>query len=325
VNVSANSIDPRNASPNEPTAHSVSGSSATPIGFVCRGLVTRFGPVRALDGFDLEVEPGECVGIVGRNGAGKSTLLRAMLGIGHVDAGTVRFTPLLGRMELLARTGYVPDALSIYDWMTVGDALDFTARCQPRFDEAWCGELLALLALDRSKPVRSLSRGMQARLAFVLGLAHRPDLVLLDEPLLGVDAVTHDSVLEVLARMRSRDGATIVLATHQLGDLARLVDRVVFVERGRVGLSIATDDLLERTKRLVVLGVPPAATPAFPAEAGVIVSRAAPEGLVVTFDGARDAAERAIRAIAPDARIHHVDLSIHEACADRLRALEVKP
>lgn len=325
MNVSANSIDPRNAPTNEPTAHSVRGSSATPIGFDCRGLVARFGQVRALDGFDLEVEPGECVGIVGRNGAGKSTLLRAMLGIGHLDAGTVRFTPPIGRMELLARTGYVPDALSIYDWMTVGDALDFTARCQPRFDAAWCGELLALLALDRSKPVRSLSRGMQARLAFVLGLAHRPDLVILDEPLLGVDAVTHDSVLEVLARMRSRDGATIVLATHQLGDLARLVDRVVFVERGRVGLSITTDDLLERTKRLVVLGVAPATTPTFPAEAGVILSRTTPEGLVVTFDGAREAAERAIRVATPDARIHHVDLSIHEACADRLRALEVKP
>lgn len=306
--------------------------SSAPIGFRCQNLVTCFGHVRALDGFDLTVEPGECVGIVGRNGAGKSTLFRALLGIGPVDQGTVRCTPAMSRLELLSRTGYVPDALSVYDWMTVGEAIDFVARCQPHFDAAWCDELLALLVLDRSKSVRTLSRGMQARLAFVLGLAHRPDLVLLDEPLLGVDAITHDSVLEVLARMRARDGTTVILATHQPGDLARLVDRVVFIERGRAHTSIATDDLVERTKRIVVHGANDGtrlnASCKFSPEAGVLLTRSTEVGatsqLTVTFDGDAHAVEEAIRKIAPDARVSRVDLTIHEACADRLRALEVK-
>ena len=331
-----------NVSTNMDTTHSLPPSKITSprsdqgigeaIGVACRGLVTRFGHVRALDGFNLTVEPGECVGLVGRNGAGKSTLFRAMLGLGSLDAGTIEFTPRLDRGGLLARTGYVPDTLSIYDWMTVGRALDFAARCQPRFDQTWTNELLALLALDRSKSVRSLSRGMQARLAFVLGLAHRPDLVLLDEPLLGVDAITHDIVLEVLARMRARDGTTVIIATHQPGDLARLVDRVVFVERGRAHTSIATDDLVERTKRIVVHGANAGtrlnASCKFSPEAGVLLTRSTEVGatsqLTVTFDGDAHAVEEAIGKIAPEARISRVDLTIHEACADRLRALEVK-
>ena len=298
-----------NVSTNMDTTHSLPPSKITSprsdqgvgeaIGVACRGLVTRFGYVRALDGFNLTVEPGECVGLVGRNGAGKSTLFRVMLGLGSLDAGTIEFTPRLDRGGLLARTGYVPDTLSIYDWMTVGRALDFAARCQPRFDQTWTNELLSLLALDRSKSVRSLSRGMQARLAFVLGLAHRPDLVLLDEPLLGVDAITHDIVLEVLARMRARDGTTVIIATHQPGDLARLVDRVVFVERGRARTSIAIDDLVDRTKRIVVHGAnagSPLDTPrTFPPEAGVLLTRATDVGatsqLTVTFDGDAQAVE----------------------------------
>ncbi|MEY2794755.1 MAG: transporter ATP-binding protein YtrB [Planctomycetota bacterium] len=306
--------------------------SAQPIGVDCRGLVACFGHVRALDGFDLTIEPGECVGLVGRNGAGKSTLFRAMLGIGPLEAGAIRFTPILHRRSLLARTGYVPDTLSVYDWMTVGGAIDFAERCQPRFDAGWVEELLSHLSLDRAKSVRSLSRGMQARLAFVLGLAHRPDLVLLDEPLLGVDAITHDSVLEVLARMRARDGTTVIIATHQPGDLARLVDRVVFVERGRAHTSIAIDDLVDRTKRIVVHGANAgtrlSASCEFSPEAGVLLMRSTQDGsasqLTVTFDGDAHAVEEAIREIAPEARISRVDLTIHEACADRLRALEVK-
>ena len=284
----------------------------------CRGLRLRFGRVQALDGLDLDVAAGESVGIVGRNGAGKSTLFRCIVGAEAPDAGTVTTEPALGRMEFLAHTGFVPDALSAYDWMTAGDAIRFVAALQPRFDPAWSAELQRLLGIDASARVRSLSRGMQARLAFVLGLSHRPDLVLLDEPLLGVDAVTHDAVLELLARLRVRTGCTMLVASHQLGDLARLTDRVAFVDRGRVVESVPTDDLVSGTRRVIVRGAPASWHPG----AGAILVRREADAAIVTVRGDGAALVAALAAAHPAASAELVDLSINEACADRLRALE---
>ena len=280
----------------------------------CRGLSMRFGRVQALTGFDLELDAGESVGLVGRNAAGKSTLFRCIVGTEVPDAGVVECTPSLTRME------FVPDTLSAYDWMTAGQAIDFGAALQPRFDARWSAELTKSLAIDRSSRVRSLSRGMQARLAFVLGLSHRPDLVLLDEPLLGVDAVTHDAVLEILARMRSELGATMLIASHQLGDIARLTDRVVFIDRGRVIESIATDELVSGTVRLHAHGLPPDWKPV----AGVLHARWQGQTAVLTAHGDIDAVERSLRVAYPHAGFERVALSIHEACADRLRAMEVQ-
>ena len=291
---------------------------AAPLGLACRGLRLRFGRVQALDGLDLTVAAGESVGIVGRNGAGKSTLFRCIVGAEAADGGTVATDPPLGRMDFLARTGFVPDTLSAYDWMTCGDAVRFVAALQPRFDPAWSAELQGILGIDPAGRVRSLSRGMQARLAFVLGLSHRPDLVLLDEPLLGVDAVTHDAVLEMLARMRVQSGCTMVIASHQLGDLARLTDRVAFLDRGRVVEEVVTDELVSGTRRAIVRGVAAAWRPACPA----ILVRRDGDVTVVTVhgDGAMLAAE--VTAAHPGAGVEFVDLSINEACADRLRAME---
>lgn len=290
------------------------------ISLRCRGLSMRFGGVQALAGLDLDLSAGESVGLVGRNAAGKSTLFRCIVGTEVPDAGVVECTPSLTRIEFLSRTGFVPDTLSAYDWMTAGQAIDFVAALQPRFDARWSAELTKSLAIDRSAKVRSLSRGMQARLAFVLGLSPRPDLVLLDEPLLGVDAVTHDAVLEILARMRSELGATMLIASHQLGDIARLTDRVVFIDRGRVIESIATDELVSGTVRLHAHGLPPDWKPV----AGVLHARWQGQTAVLTAHGDIDAVERSLRSAYPHAGFERVALSIHEACADRLRAMEVQ-
>lgn len=308
-----------------PIAEAVDGSApaahAPWLALRCRGLRLRFGRVHALDGLDLDVAPGESVGIVGRNGAGKSSLFRCIVGAEVPDAGAVTTEPALGRMEFLAHTGFVPDTLSAYDWMTAGDAIGFVAALQPRFDPAWSAELQRLLGIDASARVRSLSRGMQARLAFVLGLSHRPNLVLLDEPLLGVDAVTHDAVLELLARLRVQTGCTMLVASHQLGDLARLTDRVVFVDRGRVVESVPTDDLVSGTRRVIVRGAPASW---HPGEGAILVRRDA-DATIVTVRGDGAALVAALAAAHPAAGAELVDLSINEACADRLRAMEAAP
>ncbi len=287
----------------------------------CAGLSKRFGKVHALNGLNLQLEPGASVGLVGRNGAGKSTLFRCIVGAEQPDAGHVQTDPPLKRVPFLANLGFVPDSLSAYDWMTVGSAVDYVAAMQPHFDAAWNQDLMRLLALDRSARIRSLSRGMQARLAFVLGLSHRPALVLLDEPLLGVDAVSHDAVLEVLARMRAVQGCTMLIASHQLADLARLTDRVAFMDGGRVVEEVDTDHLVECTKRIMVR---PAPGPAWVAPEGTVLRRVVDGAMLLTLRDFQPAHMQVLQAGLPGAQIEVLDLSINEACADRLRAMEVQ-
>ena len=305
----------------EPTPAFFAGGLAGGLALTCKALALRFGRVHALAGFDLNLAEGESVGLVGRNGAGKSTLFRCIVGTEVLDAGAIELPAGLSRVEFLSRVGFVPDTLSAYDWMSAGDAIAYVAALQPRFDSAWCAQLQRLLGIDRSAKVRDLSRGMQARLAFVLGLSHRPSLVLLDEPLLGVDAVTHDVVLETLARMRCEIGATMLIASHQLGDLARLTDRVVFVDRGKVIESVPTDELVTKTTRLHVHGVPRGWVP----PPNLVHTRWLDDAAVLTIQGDVAVVEQRILSSHPNARIERVPLSIHEACADRLRGMEVLP
>ena len=291
------------------------------LGVHCSGLRLRYGRTHALAGLDLLLEPGVAVGLVGRNGAGKSTLFRVLLGMERPDAGSVRRLPVdLPDRAFLARTGFVPDQLSVYDWMTVGSAIEYVGKLQPRFDRAWSDSLVADLGLDRTKKVTSLSRGMQARLAFVLGLSHRPDLLLLDEPLLGVDAVSHDAILAILARMRAELGSAMLVASHSLGDLARLTDRIAFIESGQVIEDCATDDLVATTKRLVLRPAPASFT--LPAET-IHVTRGDRALIVTVRNFTRELAER-VRAALPAGSIDVIDLTIAEACTDRMRAMEVR-
>ena len=120
----------------------------SPLALRCSGLRVRFGRTQALDGLDLELAAGDAVGIVGRNGAGKTTLFRCLVGAETPDAGTAVSAPAMDRSSFLANTGFVPDQLGAYDWMTCGSAIDFVARLQPAFDRAWSDRLVN--ALPRS-------------------------------------------------------------------------------------------------------------------------------------------------------------------------------
>ena len=291
------------------------------LGIQCTGLRLRYGKTHALDGLDLLLEPGVAMGLVGRNGAGKSTLFRVLLGMERPDAGSVRRLPEdINDQAFLSRTGFVPDQLSVYDWMTVGSAIEYVAKLQPHFDRAWSDSLVADLGLDRSKRVTALSRGMQARLAFVLGLSHRPELLLLDEPLLGVDAVSHDAILAILARMRAELGSAMLIASHSLGDLARLTDRIAFIERGRIAEECATDDLVAHTKRLILRPEPASFAP--PPET-IHVAKGEGALIVTVRNFTRELAER-LRSAMPSSSIDVIDLTIAEACTDRMRAMEVR-
>ncbi|MGH9749086.1 MAG: ABC transporter ATP-binding protein [Candidatus Polarisedimenticolia bacterium] len=204
-----------------------------------RRLTRLFGPIPALEGVDLEVPRGGCVAILGLNGAGKSTLLRLCATLLRPSGGGLA---ILGGdagadpQALRRRIGYLSHRTFLHDHLTGFENLQFYARLYgltaPR--EAARGGLARAGLADRGDDlVGTYSRGMQQRLAIARALLHRPDLILLDEPFTGLDRDAAGR-LERLLREEKHAGRTILLATHDLGPVVRLADRVVILAAGRI-------------------------------------------------------------------------------------------
>jgi ABC-2 type transport system ATP-binding protein/ribosome-dependent ATPase len=188
----------------------------------------RFGPLVAVDGVDLDVHRGEVVGLLGANGAGKTTLIRILLGLLRPSAGSVRLFGLAPSRETRRRIGYVSQGLGLYDDLTPDENLAFAQA-------AFGGERGVLPAVLRplaGVPVGRLSLGVQRRVAFAQALAHRPDLLVLDEPTSGVDPLARARLWETI-REAADEGSGVLVTTHHM-DEAEECDRLVVMADGRV-------------------------------------------------------------------------------------------
>ncbi len=209
---------------------------------VVENLVKTFraGTVRALDGVSLALEPGEAVGIIGPNGAGKTTLLGCLLGFLRPDSGRVAVAGLApDDLANRAVTGYLPERLVMDRWMNGLDFLSYhhaLARLPAGSRRADCEAALARVGLAPAagrQPIRAYSRGMLQRLGLAQALLGAPRFLFLDEPIAGVDPAGVLLFRQLLAEQRAR-GATLLVNSHQLDEVERLCDRVVFVDHGRV-------------------------------------------------------------------------------------------
>jgi ABC-2 type transport system ATP-binding protein len=201
-------------------------------------LTVRLGAWRkraVLRGVSLELERGAITTLLGRNGAGKSTLLRAALGVLSPAAGTVRVLggdPRRGRVR--RAIGYVPDRPDAYDWMTPADLFRFVGPQHPGWDAERAGGMAARLDVPLERPFARLSRGEGAKAMLVAALAHRPALVLLDEPFGGLDPGARDDVLAALVGEVRLEDCAVLVATHDLDVAARVSDRVALLEGGHL-------------------------------------------------------------------------------------------
>ncbi|MBE0618039.1 MAG: ATP-binding cassette domain-containing protein [Proteobacteria bacterium] len=224
------------------------------------GLVKDFGELRAVDGVDFRARRGECFGLLGPNGAGKTTTVRMIHGYSPVTAGSLRVFGLevaSRRREVAARVGVCQQDNNLDPDLTVEENLVVFARYfdLPRAEAlARARELLRFMALEhrRTSPVTELSGGMMRRLVLARALINRPELLILDEPTTGLDPQARHQVWDKVEELRSR-GLTVLLTTHYMEEAARLCDRLVILDHGRVLVEGAPPALVrEHVGRYVI-------------------------------------------------------------------------
>jgi ABC-2 type transport system ATP-binding protein len=247
---------------NDAAAHLVADLPPAPAVW-CSGLRKRYGRRPAVEDVSLEVGRGEVVGLLGPNGAGKTTVIKMLLGLVCSDAGEVM---LLGRRAAdpaaRARVGYLPELFRYQPWLSAAEVLALHVRLLgvevPAREQR---DLLSLVGLAERADDRvgSFSKGMQQRLGLAVALVAQPELVILDEPTSALDPVGRADVRDIVLALRSR-GVAVLLNSHLIGEVERVCDRVVILDRGRVAASGTLAELLgQRELRLLLPDLPPAA------------------------------------------------------------------
>lgn len=220
-----------------------------------RGVTKRYGATLALDDVDLVVPRRSITGLVGRNGSGKTTLMRHVTGMVLPDAGECvtlgQAARELGREEL-SRIGVVHQEDTLLPWMRAGQLLRYVASFYERWDGDLERSLVERLEVDPEAKVGAMSPGNRQKLALVMATCHHPDLLLLDEPLSDLDPMARQALLSMLLDRFSSDDMAIVISSHMLRDIERVVDRIVCLDRGRVTADDALDDLKERYVEWIV-------------------------------------------------------------------------
>jgi ABC-2 type transport system ATP-binding protein len=212
-----------------------------------------FHRVAALVDMDVEVPEGAIYALVGPNGAGKTTTLKTLMNIwpptrGRAEMLGVDSTRLSARE--LARIGYVSENQEMPGWMTLEYLLGYLKPFYPTWDDALCADLVRRFDLPPRRKIRHLSRGMRMKAAFASSLAYRPELIILDEPFTGLDALVRDELIEGL--LERAQGATVLLSSHDLAEIETFASHVGYLEHGRLRFSEEMSSLVERFREVEV-------------------------------------------------------------------------
>ena len=219
---------------------------------MAQGLEKSYGKVRALRGVDLEVQRGEIFGYLGPNGAGKTTTIRCLLDLIRPDGGTVRvlgIDPQANPVAVQARTGYLPGELALDPNMMVEDTLRyFNALRGNKADWSFARQLAERLDLDLKPPIKNLSHGNKQKVGIVQALMHRPELLLLDEPTLGLDPLMQHEVLRLITEAKA-NGATIFFSSHIMSEVEAVAERVAIIRKGVIVEVAEPASLINRALR----------------------------------------------------------------------------
>ncbi len=218
-----------------------------------QGVSKRFDKINALDGVDLEIRPGSIIGLVGANGAGKSTLLRHIIGLYLADEG--RCTTFgcdaakLGPEEL-GRIGYVHQEGELIDWMKAGQLIRYVSAYYPNWNKELEAKYVADYEISTEARVGSLSPGQRQKLAILLAICFEPELLILDEPAAALDPVMRGNFLDLLLQFIQDENRTIIISSHILSDIEKVIDHLVIMKTGRILLDLGFDELRECYSRV---------------------------------------------------------------------------
>jgi ABC-2 type transport system ATP-binding protein len=211
-------------------------------------VTRRFGDKTALDSVSLSLPRGGVYGLVGANGAGKTTLIKHILGLLRAESGSVRVLgadPVADPVAVLSRIGYLSEENDLPGWMRVDDLMRYSRAFFPRWDDGYAEELRQRFALDAARRIKTLSRGQKARAGLLIALAHRPELLVLDEPSSGLDPIVRKDIVGAVIRTIADEGRTVLFSSHLLDEVEQVADHVTMISQGRIVLSAPLKDVKE--------------------------------------------------------------------------------
>jgi ABC-2 type transport system ATP-binding protein len=259
------------------------------------GLHKSYGDKEAVRGLDFEVERGRIFGLIGPNGAGKSSTIRMLMGLSRPDRGSVEvFGEEATRMQRSTRQriGYLSEQSVEDHGLPLSGLLRYHSAFFPTWDWDRVDDLVRRIDVPKDRPLDELSAGQRRRCELVLTLAPDPDLLVLDDPTVGLDATVRRDFLWAALELARDDGKTIVFTSHVLHDVERIVDTVAILREGRLAAYDELDALLGRTKRVVLRG---AASDEVPALDGELSRETRGADLIVVTERFDDDLERALR------------------------------
>jgi ABC-2 type transport system ATP-binding protein len=274
-------------------------------------LGKRYGAFVAVNDVTVSIPSGTIYGLLGPNGAGKTTTFKCMLGLAAPTSGSIAYDGKRLTPNLFEGIVYIPERDVLYDWMRVGEIVEMNRRAFSRFKVERANELLRTFGIDPRKRVRALSKGMKTAVAVANAFAREADLLVLDEPTSGLDPVNQRHVLNLMVNEAAR-GATVLFSSHQIGQVERAAERIAVLDRGRLVLEGAIDDL--KADRKIVEAV-------FPSEQFALnglsndkrvgrIDRSGRIVRVVALDGAGDIARQLEAAGGTGVRV--IDLNLED-------------
>ena len=215
-----------------------------------------FGSYKALDNLTLTVPKGAVYGLVGPNGAGKSTAIRHLTGIYRPDSGSITLEglPIYENPAIKQTIGYIPDDVFYFPAATMEDMRKFYRRMYPKFDDALFERLYEAFDLPRKGQIRRFSKGMQKQAAFHLTLSCRPDVLILDEPVDGLDPVMRRQVMSLILSDVAEHGTTVLISSHNLRELEDICDHVGIMDHGKMLLERSLADMQGSTVKVQIVG-----------------------------------------------------------------------
>lgn len=216
----------------------------------CRGLTKKYGSLVALNSVNLTLESGRIVGLLGPNGSGKTTMLKLANGLIQPTAGDILLQGMRPGPETKGFVSYLPDANYLMDWMDVKGLVQMFKDFYPDFNIDKAHMMLQMLGVPANAPLKTLSKGTKEKVQLILAMSREAKIYFLDEPIGGVDPAARDYILDTIISNYSED-ALVVISTHLISDVEKMLDEAVFINGGNVVLHRTVDDIRENEGKSV--------------------------------------------------------------------------